>query len=136
MRCGVTPGTPTNGWRSDARAMGIAPVVLATLAGAPIFIEILWHATCCSPRQPGMPSAGWKVPAMPAFDASRALTRSSPPSAFENQLGDALEKVFEAGATTLQEVVAKLNEMGAAAPDGSRWTEDSFQSEMHRLAEK
>ena len=63
-------------------------------------------------------------------------TRSATPTPFENQLGDALEKVFLSGAVSLTEVVAKLDELGMAAPDGSPWTEESFQNEMNRLASK
>jgi len=63
-------------------------------------------------------------------------TRSSAPTEYENQLGDALETVFTAGVETLPEVVAKLNEIGMLSPDGGQWTEASFQAEMHRLALK
>jgi hypothetical protein len=63
-------------------------------------------------------------------------TRSAEPTEYENQLGDALEAVFESGIQTLPEMVLKLNELGMFAPDGDRWTEDSFQAEMKRLAAK
>ena len=66
----------------------------------------------------------------------RWQTRSAPPTEFENQLGDALETVFESGAQTLVEVVAKLNELGMFAPDGARWTEESYTTEIHRLGSK
>ena len=46
-------------------------------------------------------------------------TRAAPPSEFENRLGDAL--------------VARLNEMGVRAPDGTRWSAASFEREMARL---
>ena len=60
-------------------------------------------------------------------------TRLAPPTPYENALGDALEQVFEAGAQTLAEVVAKLNELGSRAPDGARWSEASFEREIARL---
>ncbi|MSQ72534.1 MAG: hypothetical protein EXR27_14775 [Betaproteobacteria bacterium] len=63
-------------------------------------------------------------------------TRSAEPTEYENQLGDALEAVFESGVATLPDVVAKLNDLGMFAPDGSRWSEDSFQIEIKRLAAK
>ena len=60
-------------------------------------------------------------------------TRSAPPTAYENQLGDALEVVFESGAAELADVVAKLNELGVRAPDGEPWTPSRFEAEMKRL---
>lgn len=62
-------------------------------------------------------------------------TRSHPPTDFENQLGDALEKAFEAGAVSLDEVVAKLNEFGFRAADGSAWTAALFTATMQRMAQ-
>lgn len=63
-------------------------------------------------------------------------TRSAPPSEYENQLGDALEKAFTAGAETLDEVVARLNEQGMLTSDGLPWTPETFRAEMSRLAAK
>lgn len=60
-------------------------------------------------------------------------TRSAPPTEFENQLGDALERVFDSGAVELADVVAGLNKLGFLASDGQPWTEASFQAEMKRL---
>lgn len=59
--------------------------------------------------------------------------RPTPPTAYENALGDALERVFDSGAVELSEVVAKLNELGIKSPQDSAWTEESFTSEMQRL---
>jgi hypothetical protein len=63
-------------------------------------------------------------------------TRSAPPSEYENQLGDALEKAFTAGAESLGEVVARLNEQGMLTSDGLAWTAETLQAEMSRLAAK
>lgn len=63
-------------------------------------------------------------------------TRSAPPSEYENQLGDALEKAFTAGAESIEEVVARLNEHGMLTSDGLPWTLDTFRAEMTRLAAK
>lgn len=60
-------------------------------------------------------------------------TRSEPPTEYENQLGDALEQVFDSGAEELPEIVAKLNELGSRTPDRKLWTEENFQVEMKRL---
>jgi hypothetical protein len=63
-------------------------------------------------------------------------TRSAPPSEYENQLGDALEKAFTAGAESIEDVVARLNEQGMLTSDGLAWTLDTFRAEMTRLAAK
>ena len=62
-------------------------------------------------------------------------TRAAPPTEFENRLGDALEKVFAAGADTPAEVVARLNEMQLFDASGACWTEASFRETMARLGE-
>ncbi|MFP3615863.1 recombinase-like helix-turn-helix domain-containing protein, partial [Paraburkholderia sp. SIMBA_050] len=54
---------------------------------------------------------------------------------YENDLGDALERVFESGATELDDVVAGLNRIGFRAPDGTAWTPERFRAEMAALAE-
>ena len=59
--------------------------------------------------------------------------RAMPPSAFENALGDALERVFEGGATTLDEVVEGLNRLGFRASDGQPWTGERYEAELARL---
>lgn len=67
-------------------------------------------------------------PAKGSIDAPGQLpniiwqTRPAPPTPFENALGDALEQVFEAGATELPDVVAGLNANGCMDPDGKPWT--------------
>ncbi|AJW94342.1 MULTISPECIES: recombinase-like helix-turn-helix domain-containing protein [Burkholderia] len=62
-------------------------------------------------------------------------TRKAEPTPYENDLGDALERVFESGAVELDEVVAALNRVGSRAPDGSAWTLERFRAEMAALAE-
>jgi hypothetical protein len=59
--------------------------------------------------------------------------RLAPPTDYENALGDALEQVFEAGATTVEQVVEGLNGNGFRMPDGGTWTVDRFECEMARL---
>ena len=61
-------------------------------------------------------------------------TRSHVPTEYENRLGDALEAIFEAGATELDDVVRQLNDRGLLTVDGIPWTTQSFADEMHRLA--
>ena len=60
-------------------------------------------------------------------------TRSAPPTDFENRLGDALVACFEEGIDELGPLVARLNEMGVHAPDGTPWTVDAFEREMESL---
>jgi len=59
--------------------------------------------------------------------------RAAPPTDYENALGDALEKVFEGGATTLEEVVAGLNAQSFQTSDGRQWTADIYTAELARL---
>jgi len=62
-------------------------------------------------------------------------TRSAPPSAYENALGDALENAFEAGADSISAIVALLNAGGVRSADGRLWTDASFELEMRRLGQ-
>jgi hypothetical protein len=59
--------------------------------------------------------------------------RLAPPTDYENALGDALEQVFDAGATTVEQVVDGLNGQGLRTPDGAAWTVARFEHEMTRL---
>jgi hypothetical protein len=60
-------------------------------------------------------------------------TRAAPPSEYENRLGDALVECFAAGIEEPGALVARLNEIGVQAPDGTAWTVASFEREMARL---
>jgi hypothetical protein len=55
------------------------------------------------------------------------------PTDYENRLGDALEAAFADGVDDLARLVARLNEAGIKAPDGSDWTERGFESAMKKL---
>lgn len=59
--------------------------------------------------------------------------RPAPPTAYEDALANALERVFEDGAETLEQVVAGLNAAGVRLPDGRSWTPALFETEMARL---
>ncbi|MGU7778811.1 recombinase-like helix-turn-helix domain-containing protein [Burkholderia sp. PU8-34] len=61
--------------------------------------------------------------------------RKAEPTQYENDLGDALERVFETGATELDDVVAGLNRIGFRTPDGALWTAERFCAEVAALAE-
>lgn len=60
-------------------------------------------------------------------------TRASPPTDYENSLGDAFEAVFERGAETIEQVVDGLNGSGLRTPDGQAWTVARFDAELARL---
>ena len=80
------------------------------------------------------PSAGKGVLEEPgAVENIAWQTRAEPPSQYESELADALMACFESGVEALPDLVCALNERGVLAPDGSTWSEDSFQQEMQRL---
>lgn len=60
----------------------------------------------------------------------RWQTRSCVPSQFENELADALEKAYEAGAKTAEEIVNALNAQNFKTRSGHAWTVALFESEM------
>jgi hypothetical protein len=60
-------------------------------------------------------------------------TRATPPTEFENRLGDLLIQIFAKGVETLPEVIQELNRNGSRDAAGNPWTEESFQAEMKRL---
>lgn len=55
------------------------------------------------------------------------------PTAYEDLLGDSIERAFAAGIHDLAGLVQHLNRTGPNCPSGV-WTEQSYQSEMARLA--
>ena len=60
-------------------------------------------------------------------------TRAAPPTAYEDALGDALQRIFADGAEELADVVGRLNRTGPKPPGAEAWTEDLFAAEMKRL---
>ncbi len=61
--------------------------------------------------------------------------RPRPPTAYEDQLGDALERAFAGGHWELDALIAQLNHSGPTAPGGQPWTADNFQAEMAVLGQ-
>jgi hypothetical protein len=61
--------------------------------------------------------------------------RQRPPTPYEDQLGDAIERAFAAGHWELDALLQALNLSGPRAPDGQPWTASSFQAEMARLGQ-
>lgn len=62
--------------------------------------------------------------------------RAGVPSAFENAMGEALEKIFGEEIYDLPEIVGRLNTMGLKTEAGEAWTEENFQIEIARLGRK
>lgn len=60
-------------------------------------------------------------------------TRAAAPTEYENNLGDALERVFIDGAETVDAVVEGLNRIGMRQRDGQAWSAAAFETEMARL---
>lgn len=60
-------------------------------------------------------------------------TRQIEPTAYENLLGDSIERAFAQGIHELDGMVAYLNQAGPSGPNGQPWTEDSYRQEMARL---
>ena len=59
--------------------------------------------------------------------------RERKPTAYEDLLGDSIERGFAAGLHERDTLVAYLNKAGPLGPDGQAWTADIFESEMARL---
>ena len=55
--------------------------------------------------------------------------------AYQDALGDGLERVLGDGAETLEDVVRGLNALSVTAPGGAAWTEESLAAELNRLAQ-
>jgi len=61
--------------------------------------------------------------------------RRRPPTAFEDLLGDSIERAFAAGIHDLPGLVGYLNDAGPGCPvNEGVWTEDNYQQEIARLA--
>lgn len=72
---------------------------------------------------------------IPAPNMNPHQARRRAPTAYENELGDALEAAFGAGVWDLDALVARLNADGLRTPEGTEWTPDRFQAVMQRLGE-
>ncbi|MGA7816078.1 recombinase-like helix-turn-helix domain-containing protein [Caballeronia sp.] len=62
-------------------------------------------------------------------------TRKAEPTQYENDFGDALERVFDAGALELDQVANGLNGIGFRTPEGAAWTEERLAAEFRTLAD-
>jgi hypothetical protein len=60
-------------------------------------------------------------------------SRATAPTAYENLLGDAIERAFGQGIHDLDGLVSFLNRSGVSAPNGQPWTTAVYETEMARL---
>ena len=60
-------------------------------------------------------------------------TRTQEPTAWQQELANAIESIFAKGAHELDELVAGLNASRVRPPDGAKWTEQNFTAVMHEL---
>lgn len=59
--------------------------------------------------------------------------RTGKPTAYEDLLGDSIERAYAAGHHEIDDLLAYLNKAGPLGPDGQAWTPETFQAEMARL---
>lgn len=79
-----------------------------------------------------IPIAAVSAPVVASYlDPHQARTRK--PTAYEDLLGDSIERAFAAGHHELDALLLYLNTAGPLGPDGQPWNAESFQSEMARL---
>jgi Recombinase-like helix-turn-helix domain len=62
-----------------------------------------------------------------------AQTRIDEPTAWQQELANAIESVFTKGARELEEVVAGLNGTRVRPPNGADWTPENFTALMREL---
>ena len=60
-------------------------------------------------------------------------TRNDEPTAWQQELADAIEGVFSKGARELDEVVVGLNRTRVRPPSGTDWTAENFTALMREL---
>ena len=59
--------------------------------------------------------------------------RKTPPTPYEDLLGDSIERAYAQGLHDAAGLVGYLNQCGPFAPNGVAWTEAMFAAEMKRL---
>ena len=70
---------------------------------------------------------------LPAPYVNPRQAQPRPPTAYENLVGDALEAAFRDGATSLEQVVARLNADGIRTPAGGAWSVDNLAGILETL---
>ena len=79
-----------------------------------------------------IPIAAVQAPVVASYlEPHQARTRK--PTAYEDLLGDSIERGFATGLHELDALLVYLNKAGPLGPDGQPWTPETFQAEMARL---
>lgn len=79
-----------------------------------------------------IPIAAVSAPVIASYlEPHQARTRK--PTAYEDLLGDSIERAYAAGHHAIDDLLAYLNKTGPLGPDGQAWTPETFQAEMARL---
>ena len=79
-----------------------------------------------------IPIAAVSAPVIASYlEPHQARTRK--PTAYEDLLGDSIERAYAAGHHEIDDLLAHLNKAGPLGPDGQAWTPETFQAEMARL---
>jgi len=79
-----------------------------------------------------IPIAAISAPTVASYlEPHQARTRK--PTAYEDLLGDSIERAYASGLHELGALLGYLNQAGPPGPDGQPWTPESFQCEMARL---
>jgi hypothetical protein len=60
-------------------------------------------------------------------------SRTQEPTAWQQELANAIESIFTRGARELDELIAELNASRIRPPDGAKWTEQNFSALMREL---
>ena len=69
----------------------------------------------------------------PPLDTDTPQHRDAAPTAYENLLGDSIERAFAQGLHEIEALIDYLNKAGPAGPNSQPWTVDTFKAEMARL---
>lgn len=62
-------------------------------------------------------------------------TRAQGPTAWQQELANAIEGIFSKGARELDEVIAGLNASRVRPPSGGDWTAENFTAVMRELGD-
>jgi len=81
-----------------------------------------------------IPIAAVTAPAVASY-LEPHQARNRKPTAYEDLLGDSIERAYAAGLHELDALLDHLNKVGPQGPDGQAWTPESFEREMARLGE-
>jgi len=79
-----------------------------------------------------IPIAAVTAPVVASYlEPHQARTRK--PTAYEDLLGDSIERAYAAGHHEIDALLGYLNQAGPLAPDSQPWTPERFTTEMARL---